>query len=86
MFLNFVFSAACKQKRGGGNKQLSNIPKHNQAASNIDLLTLFRSAHPGSPPQPGPDPCKEIALQVLNTSAPVCAIGLVRLFLMATSV
>lgn len=33
MFLNFVFSAACKHKRGGGNKQVSTAPKHNQDAS-----------------------------------------------------
>lgn len=28
MFLNFVFSAACKHKRGGGNKSLNKQSKH----------------------------------------------------------
>lgn len=33
MFLNFVFSAACKQKRGGRDKELNNMPQHSQATT-----------------------------------------------------
>lgn len=51
MFLNFVFSAACKQKKGGGNKQLSDTPKHNQAVSKHQPMDALQ---PCTPKQPWP--------------------------------
>lgn len=91
MFLNFVFSAACKQKRGGGDKQLHNIPKHNQPASKCWLLDDLQKCtlqHLATTRAEGTClqqlvPFREILLQVLNTSAQVCDMSMACLFLMA---
>lgn len=43
MFLNFVFSAACKHKRGGGNKSLS---KSHTKASKRQLMGALHQRRP----------------------------------------